>query len=100
MNLYNYRTFSIVRMFLYIVLFIFIVGQPVYFMDHMSLCMIKTLFGIECLFCGMTRACIHIIHFDLAGAYNFNPLSFFVFPILCSIVFVDCIFIMKSIKKS
>ena len=55
---------------------------------------------IECFLCGMTRACIHLLHFDFKGAFSFHPLSFIVFPILCFIVLQDCINIMKSIKKS
>ncbi|MCI9092484.1 MAG: DUF2752 domain-containing protein [Coprobacillus sp.] len=100
MKLYQYRTFSFLRMFFYISLYLFIIIQPVYFMDHQSLCIIKGLFGIECFLCGMTRACIHLLHFDFKGAFSFHPLSFIVFPILCFIVLQDCINIMKSIKKS
>ena len=31
---------------------------------------------------GMTRAIMHLIHFDFEGAMEFNRLSFFVFPLL------------------
>lgn len=44
---------------------------------------IFTLFtGHKCLGCGMTRACMRIIHFDIKGALLYNKMSLIVFPII------------------
>lgn len=36
---------------------------------------------------GLTRACIRIVHFDFAGAWEYNKLSFIVFPLLVGVWF-------------
>lgn len=40
----------------------------------LSLCMWKQIFGIPCPGCGLTRAVIHILHFDFAAAIRQNIL--------------------------
>jgi hypothetical protein len=47
-----------------------------------SICLSKLLLNVECYACGMTRACMHLIHLDIAGAYYYNTLSFAVLPII------------------
>jgi hypothetical protein len=47
-----------------------------------SICLSKRLAGMECYACGMTRAIMHLIHFDFNGAWQFNKLSFIVAPML------------------
>lgn len=47
-----------------------------------SVCLSVQLANIECYACGMTKAIMHIIHFDFTKAYEFNKLSFIVFPML------------------
>jgi hypothetical protein len=37
---------------------------------------------MECYACGMTRACMHLIHFEFVDAYFYNPLAFIVVPLL------------------
>lgn len=44
-------------------------------------CPFRTLFGIPCAGCGMTRAWISVLHLDLASAFHFHP-AFFVVPIV------------------
>lgn len=59
---------------------------PINFFDAgKSICLSKTLAGIECYACGMTRAVMHMIHFDFKGAWEFNKLSFIVLPMLVPI---------------
>lgn len=99
-NIYDYRVFSLVRMLFYVLIPLFIMMQPASFMDHQSLCIIQHIFKTKCLFCGMTRAFIHILHFDLEGAIHFNVLSLIVFPIVSLIVIWDCINMIKSKKMS
>lgn len=56
---------------------------PTDFFDYGgSICLSKSWFGIECYACGMTRATMHLIHLDFQGAWDFNKLSFLVFPLL------------------
>jgi len=54
-----------------------------YFDTGKSLCLSQVLFQQECYGCGMTKACMHLIHFDIGGAYYYNALSFAVLPMLC-----------------
>ena len=53
-----------------------------YFDTGESVCLSQMLFELECYGCGMTRACMHFIHLDLAGAYQYNLLSFLAMPVL------------------
>jgi hypothetical protein len=50
-----------------------------------SLCLIKLVFGIECLGCGMTRAISSVLHGDIVSAFQHNKLVIVVFPLLCYI---------------
>ena len=53
-----------------------------------SLCPIKTFFGISCFGCGMTRGFISILNFDFKTAFKYNVLSI---PLFVSIA-LYCIF--------
>jgi Protein of unknown function (DUF2752) len=56
---------------------------PKTFFDHgPTFCVYTLITGINCLGCGLTRACMRLIHFDFVGAWEFNKLSFIVFPAL------------------
>lgn len=65
--------------------------MPSDFMDDTSLCVFYNMLGKKCLFCGMTRAFIHMIHFEFAIAYSFNEIVFLIFPIVCLLVVLDFI---------
>ena len=54
-----------------------------YFDKGHSLCLFSLLTGEECYGCGMTRACMHIIHLDFSGAVKFNRIAFIALPIMC-----------------
>ena len=45
-------------------------------------CLYTLVTGVNCLGCGMTRACMRLIHLDFKGAWEYNAMSFIVFPIL------------------
>jgi hypothetical protein len=47
-----------------------------------SICLSHLLFNRDCYGCGITRACMRIIHLDFTGAASFNRVSFIVFPVL------------------
>lgn len=72
---------------------IFWIGAPVVllllpkdiFDEGPPLCPSMLFLGEECPGCGMTRACMHLIHFDFAEAYFYNAASFLVFPVLAAI---------------
>ena len=56
---------------------------PADFFDHgTTICLSKSVLDIECWGCGITRAIMHLMHFDFEMAYDFNKLSFIVLPIL------------------
>jgi hypothetical protein len=73
-----------------VLLLIFLVVMPVVLFilpfDHFdhgqSMCASKLLFDVECYGCGMTRACMRLIHGRLYEAMDFNKLSLIVFPCL------------------
>ena len=44
-------------------------------------CWIKSLFGIPCPGCGMTRAYVRVLHFDFMGAFQYHAM-FWAMPIL------------------
>ena len=56
-----------------------------YFDDGPPLCPSMLLLGEECPGCGMTRACMYLIHLDFGGAYFYNAASFLVFPIFAGL---------------
>jgi hypothetical protein len=47
-----------------------------------SVCLSVVLLKMECYGCGMTRAMMHLIHFEFTEAFYYNSLSFIVFPFL------------------
>jgi len=56
---------------------------PVDFFDHgESVCLSKTLAGLECPACGLTRGVMHFLHFDFGKAWAFNKFTFVVIPLL------------------
>ena len=56
---------------------------PYNYFDHgESVCISLMLFDVECYGCGMTRAVMHLIHFDFNEAIAYNKLVILVFPLL------------------
>ncbi|MCF8253020.1 MAG: DUF2752 domain-containing protein [Bacteroidia bacterium] len=53
-----------------------------YFDTGTPMCLSVILFNRNCYGCGMTRGVMHLIHFDFVEAWEFNKLSFIVFPLL------------------
>ncbi len=67
----------------YILIPMVLLMLPASFFDKgQSICVSKLLLNKECYACGMTRAIMHLIHFDFSLALSFNKLSIIVFPIL------------------
>jgi hypothetical protein len=53
------------------------------------------LFDVKCYACGLTRGIQHLIHFDFKKAYDYNPLSFIVFPLVIYLVLNDFLNLIK-----
>jgi hypothetical protein len=56
---------------------------PADFFDNgEAVCLSRVLFNVECYACGLTRACMHLIHFEFEEAYTYHMMSFIIFPVL------------------
>lgn len=53
-----------------------------FFDEGESICISKMLLDAECPGCGITRGIMHLVHFDFQIAWDYNKLSFIVFPAL------------------
>lgn len=53
-----------------------------FFDDGPPLCLFTILADTECPGCGLTRGTMRLSHFDFAGAWEMNKLTFIVIPIL------------------
>jgi hypothetical protein len=62
--------------------FVLILLPSNFFDNGESICLSKTLAGVECYACGLTRATMHFVHFEFLKAWEFNKLSFIVIPML------------------
>ena len=72
-----------IKLILLILIPITLLILPANFFDNgKSVCLSVMLLDIECYGCGITRAIMHLIHFDLEEALYYNSLSFIVLPIL------------------
>ncbi len=79
----NKQFFLILRLLWWVGVPIILLILPKAFFDKgQPLCPSILLLGQECPGCGMTRACMYLIHFDFGGAFFYNMASFIVFPIL------------------
>ena len=77
---------------------------PATFFDNgKSICLSQLLFDKPCYACGLTRGIMHLIHFDFEGAFDYNMLSFIVFPLLGLIWvqwFLKEVSLLKRINRS
>ncbi len=80
----NFRKYwHYVRIAFWIIVPVILLVLPADFFDQgQSICLSILLFKQECYACGLTRALMHLIHFEFAEAYYFNILAFIVFPLL------------------
>ncbi|WP_366941084.1 DUF2752 domain-containing protein [uncultured Pedobacter sp.] len=76
---------------------VLIVLPASYFDTGKSICLFTLLTDIPCYGCGLTRACMHLIHFNFEMAANFNKISFVVFPILCFLYLQEFVSTLKGI---
>lgn len=61
--------------------------MPADFFDNSTtvLCPSRLFFDVECFGCGITRAIMHIHHFDFEEALYYNGLSFILYPGLIAV---------------
>ena len=55
------------------------------------LCPVKRFFGIPCPTCGLTRAIVHLLHFELHKAFEVQPLASGLIFLLPLLVTVSCV---------
>ncbi len=94
------KNFYIAKAFALAMFPLVLLGLPINFFDHgPDICLFTLLSGYHCPGCGMTRACMHMIHMDFQGANHYNWLSFIVLPILCGLLLADFINTVKKIRS-
>lgn len=62
------------------------------------LCLFTAIAGVECPGCGLTRGTMRLSHFDFAGAWEMNKLTFIVVPLLAFWWIKQWIIIFKKLK--
>ena len=99
-KLFNSRIYYSIKIAGMILFPAILVLLPYDYFDTGSIkCLSKSFLGIECWGCGMTRACMRIIHLKFQEAWIFNKLSFIVFPILCYLYVIEFLKTFNSLKK-
>ena len=81
-----------------IVPFVLIFLPPDFFDYGPYMCPSYNLFNVECPGCGITRATMHLIHFQFKEAWAFNKLSFFIDPFLAYLYVKIIIMFYKKAK--
>lgn len=59
--------------------------------NHFPSCPFKLLTGFKCAGCGSQRAIYHLLHRDITGAWNFNPLFVIMLPYILFGAILDLI---------
>ena len=75
---------------------------PADFFDNSGLitCPSLFLFDMECLGCGMTRAIMHLHHFQMDSALTFNRGVLLIYPLLIYFWFVYARILYRMLSKS
>lgn len=77
-----------IKRYLSLILFCIVLISPLVFIllpgdffdNGKTICLSKRFLDIECLGCGLTRGVQHLLHLDFQAAWEFNKLTFIVFP--------------------
>lgn len=95
-KLYLMTKISILVIFPFVLL---LLPKTIFNNGHYTICVLKLLTGEDCMGCGLSRACMHLIHLDFKGAAYFNKISFIVLPILCGLLIVELVKTYKQYKR-
>lgn len=58
-----------------------------------NFCLIKTLFGIECPVCGVTRSVLNTMHFNFSRAFLYHPLG----PLITFLIILNFIYFLLTV---
>jgi len=76
------RTVGIISLIALGVVFLYLLYLPAdHFDEGQSICLSVLLADTKCYACGLTRGIQHLIHGNFATAWEFNKLTFIVFPL-------------------
>jgi hypothetical protein len=79
----NRKALAIAELVFYPAAFLLLILLPAGIFDEGPvLCFSRLVFGVKCLGCGLTRALMHLIHFDFKMAMAYNPLCLAALPLL------------------
>ena len=75
--------FNIAKLLFIVITPVVLILLPADALDHgRAMCISRVFFDFECFACGISRACMPLIHLDFEGAFEFNMASFIVLPLL------------------
>lgn len=77
-NTFNKLSFIIILSF---PIFLYLIPLDWFNKQH-SICLVKNIFGIDCYGCGITRAVLSGLHFNIEKAITFNKMVVIVLPML------------------
>src|SRR5258705_13981083 len=84
--------FTIAKLVLIVSTPVVLLILPADFFDNgRSVCLSNLLFNTECYACGLTRACMHLVHLQFQQASSYNMLCFIAVPLL-AVVWVQWFF--------
>jgi len=77
---------------------VLIVLPATFFDKGTTVCLSQVLFHRACPGCGITRATMHLIHFDYTGAMQYNKLVLIVLPLLIFVYIQEMARLYKAAK--
>lgn len=89
--------FRFLRIFFYILSFIYLLISSVKEEYSFIFCPLKGLFNYDCYLCGMTRAFISIFHLNFIKALEYNLLVIVFYPLLVFLALQDTYVIIKEL---
>lgn len=96
----NRKQSSILELSLYLFVGITLLVLPADFFDTSpAVCLSQAPFDRPCPGCGMTRACMHLIHLDVATAVNYHPLCVVVAPLLVGLTSWRCLQLIRRLGQ-
>lgn len=78
---FKIKLFVILNFILLMILYVIPIESPIL----QNICIIKKIIGSPCWNCGMTRAFLAVLHFNLELAYRYNARVIVVFPITIAV---------------